>query len=183
MSEQRVASRYAKALIDLSKEQNNLDVILNDMKDFLETLKRNPQLEIMLKSPVVTGDNKMAVLKKIFEKSYHKNTMSFFAIIVRKNRAFYLSVIAKVFVEQYNTFNNIMQASVKTAHAIDEKLTEEIKQFISNYSGKKVELKTIVDPKLIGGLVIQMEDKLFDASISGKLNKLKHDLLNTYISK
>ena len=88
--------------------------------------------------------------------------------------------IAKVFIEHYNKFNNIMQASVKTAHPIDEKLTDEIRQFIANYTGKKIELKTIVEPKLIGGLVIQMEDKLFDASISGKLNKLKQDLLNTY---
>ncbi len=183
MSEQKVASRYAKALIDLSTEQNNVDVIVSDMKDFLVTLKHNSQLEVMLKSPVVTGDNKMAVLRKIFAKSYHKNTINFFALVIHKNRAFYLSVIAKVFIEQYNTLNNIMQASVKTAHAIDDKLKEEIKQFISNYSGKKVELKSTVDPKLIGGLVIQMEDKLFDASISGKLNKLKQDLLNTYISK
>jgi F-type H+-transporting ATPase subunit delta len=102
---------------------------------------------------------------------------------VRKNRAYYLSAIAAAFIDQYNALNNIMQASVKTAHPIDEKLTDEIRQFISSYSGKQVELKSVVDASLIGGLVIQMEDKLFDASVNGKLNKLKHDLLNTYISK
>ena len=94
-----------------------------------------------------------------------------------------MDVIAKVFIEQYNVLNNIMQATVKTAQVIDDKLKEEIKLFIEKYMGKKVELKSIVDPKLIGGLMIQMDDKLFDASISGKLNQLKQDLLNTYISK
>jgi F-type H+-transporting ATPase subunit delta len=183
MSEYRVASRYAKSLIDLSKEQGSLDVVYKDMKDFLDTLKRNTQIEVLLKSPVITGDNKMAVLKKIFEKAYHKNTMALFDIVVRKNRAMFLHAIAQGFIEQYNTLNNIMKASVKTAYAIDDKLREEVKQFIEKYSGKKVELQTIVDPQLIGGLVIQMGDKLFDASIAGKLSKAKKELLNTYISK
>ncbi|MEI6595815.1 MAG: ATP synthase F1 subunit delta [Bacteroidota bacterium] len=183
MSETRVANRYAKALIDFSVEQNNLEVILNDMKFFLKTLKQNHQIESMLKSPVIVGGDKIAILKKIFDKDLHKDTIRFFEIVIRKNRGFYLNVIAKVFIEQYNILNNIMQATVKTAQAIDDKLKEEIKQFIEKYMGKKVELKSIVDPKLIGGLMIQMDDKLFDASISGKLNKLKQDLLNTYISK
>ena len=183
MSEIKVASRYAKALIDLSVQQNNLEVILNDMKNFLSTLKLNHQIETILKSPVIIGDDKIAILKKIFEKSFHKNTIRFFEIVVRKNRAYFLHTIANVFIEQYNKLNNIMQASVKTAQPVDQKLIDEITQFISTYSGKKIELKSSVDPKLIGGLVIQIEDKLFDASISGKLNKIKHDLLNTYISK
>ena len=183
MSERKVAARYAKALIDLSVEQKNLDVILGDMKDFVSTLKHNHQIVTMLKSPVVKGDNKMAVLNKIFGKTYHKNTMGFFGIIIRKNRASFLLPIAEVFVEQYNELNNIMLASVKTAQPIDQKLTDEIKQFISSYTGKTIELKSTVDPELIGGMVIQMGDKLFDASIQGKLNKLKHELINTYISK
>ncbi len=183
MSETRVASPYAKALIDLSIEQKNLEVILSDIKDFLANIKRNPQLDVMLKSPVIKGQDKIAILKKVFGKNYQKSTMDFFELIITKNRAYYLDVIAKIFIEQYNTFNNIMQATVKTAQTIDDKLKEEIKQFIEKYMGKKVELKSIVDPKLIGGLMIQMDDKLFDASISGKLNKLKQDLLNTYISK
>ena len=183
MSELKVASRYAKALIDLSVQQNNLEVILGDIRSFLKALKQNHQIETILKSPVIIGDDKISILKKIFGKSFHQNTIRFFEIVVNKNRAYYLHTIADVFIEQYNKLNNIMQASVKTAQPIDQKLIDEITQFISGYSGKKVELKATVDPNLIGGLVIQMEDKLFDASISGKLNKIKHDLLNTYISK
>ncbi len=183
MSERKVAARYAKALIDLSVEQKNLDVILGNMKDFVVTLKNNHQIETMLNSPVVKGSDKTAVLNKIFGKTYHKNTMGFFGIVIRKNRSNVLRQIAEVFIELYNELNNIMIASVKTAQPIDQKLTDEIKHFISNYTGKKIELKSTVDAKLIGGLVIQMGDKLFDASIHGKLNKLKHELINTYISK
>ena len=58
-----------------------------------------------------------------------------------------------------------------------------MKSFLEKQTGKKVILETTVDPEIIGGLVIQMEDKLYDASISGKLRKAKQELLNTYISK
>jgi F-type H+-transporting ATPase subunit delta len=72
---------------------------------------------------------------------------------------------------------------VKTAVAVSDEVIAEVRSFIEKQTGKKVILETSVNPELIGGLVIQMEDKLYDASISGKLRKAKQELLNTYISK
>ena len=183
MSEFRVANRYAKSLIDLSKEQNSLDVVFNDMKTFLDVMSKSPELEKMFKSPLVHGDKKMSVMNLLFGKVFHKNTIAFFDIIIRKNREYHLKAIAKAFVEQYNLLNNVAIASVKTATAIDQQMLDEIKSFIEKQTGKKIEIKFQVDPDLIGGLVVQMDDKLFDASISGKLQKIKNDLLNSYISK
>lgn len=183
MSEFRVANRYAKSLLDLSKEQNSLDVVFSDMKTFLDVMTKSPELEKMLKSPLIHGDKKMSVINLLFGKSFHKNTLAFFDIIIRKKREFYLKGVAKAFVEQYNKLNNVAIASVKTATAIDQSVLEEIRLFIEKQTGKKIEVKFQVEPELIGGLVVQMDDKLFDASISGKLQKIKNDLLNSYISK
>jgi F-type H+-transporting ATPase subunit delta len=183
MSEYKVASRYAKSLIDLSKEQNTLDVIKGDINVFQQTLKSSIALQSLLKNPVVTSGDKIAILKKVFEKSFNQTTMRFFEIIVRKNRSNVLESIATAFVDQFNKHNNIISATVKTAQPIDDKTTADVVQFIEKQSGKKVALTKIVDPALIGGLVIQIEDKLYDASISGKLNNIKQNLLNTYISK
>ena len=72
---------------------------------------------------------------------------------------------------------------MKTAVAVSDEVIAEVRTFIEKQTGKKVILETSVNPELIGGLVIQMEDKLYDASISGKLRKAKQELLNTYISK
>ncbi len=183
MSEQRVASRYAKSLLDLSKEQNVLEAVKNDMIQFQLIAKQNISLQTMLKSPVVNNGDKMAVLKKIFASGFNPMTISFFAIVVRKNRAAVLESISETFLQQYNDFNNIISATVKTAQPIDAAVTAEVTQFIEKQSGKKVALTTIIDPSLIGGLVIQVGDNLYDASISGKINKVKQNLLNTYISK
>lgn len=183
MSELRVASRYAKSLIDLSKEQQILDTIKNDLSVFQQTLHSNVALQNLLKSPVVNNGDKIAILNKVFGKSFQKLTLDFFKIIVHKNRAAVLESITNSFMDQYNDLNNIISASVKTAHAIDANVTAEVTNFIEKQSGKKVKLTASVDPSLIGGLVIQVGDNLYDASISGKLNKVKQNLLNTYISK
>jgi F-type H+-transporting ATPase subunit delta len=79
--------------------------------------------------------------------------------------------------------NQITTAKVTTAQELTEANTQEIKSLIEKGTGKTVILDSKVDPSLIGGLVVQIEDKLYDASISGKLRKAKQELLNTYISK
>jgi F-type H+-transporting ATPase subunit delta len=183
MSEQKVAGRYAKALLDLSREQNSLEAVLKNMHEFLDVLSKNPQLAVVLKSPVVGNEHKIIVLEKIFAKAFQPNVIKFMGIIVHKNRSFLLRDIAENFIDQYNELHNIIKASVKTAYQLDASTLNEVKSFIEKYSGKQVYLHAAVDHKLIGGLEIVMGDKLFDASIAGKLNKIKQQLLNTYISK
>jgi F-type H+-transporting ATPase subunit delta len=183
MSEYRVASRYAKSLIDLAKEQQAVDAIKKDIDLFLQTTQSSVALRNMLKSPVVNLGDKKAVLHKLFSTQFHQTTMAFFDIVVRKNRAPFLVVIANAFNDLYNEHMGITTATVKTAHAIDAATAGEIANFIQKQSGKKVAIETSVDPELIGGMIIQMGDKRYDASISGKLNKVKQQLLNTYISK
>jgi F-type H+-transporting ATPase subunit delta len=183
MSEQRVSGRYAKSLIDLAIEQNKLEVINADILAFSSALKANPSLGKMLKSPIVQGDKKFAVIQKVFAASFDKMTMSFMDIVIRKKREYYLPDIAIAFIGQYNEINKITTAKVKTAVAVSDAVIAEVRTFIEQQTGKKVILETAVDADIIGGLVIQMEDKLYDASISGKLRKAKQDLLNTYISK
>ncbi len=183
MSDYRVASRYAKSLIDLATEQNILDVICADIKLLKLTIEENNALENLLKSPVIKGDKKMAVITQIFASSFNKLTISFVAIITRKQREMVLVTICEAFIAQYNEINKIATATVKTATEASAEIKAEIQNFLQQQSGKNVELKMLVDSSLIGGLMIQMEDRLYDASISGKLRKAKQQLLNTYISK
>ncbi|MCX6187459.1 MAG: ATP synthase F1 subunit delta [Bacteroidetes bacterium] len=183
MSEFRVASRYAKSLIDLAQERNILEAIFSDIQLFAKTLENSHELLGMLKSPIINGDKKMAVMKMLFDRSFNPLTTSFLEIIVRKNRERYLGTIAQAFIAQYNELNNIIEASIKTAVETDESIKQQIRVALEKETGKRVNLKSSVDASLIGGIVVQVEDKLFDASIAGKLRQAKKQLLNTYISK
>lgn len=183
MSEFRAAARYAKSLVDLSKERNLLEQIYTDMKLFISVYKQNPSLQAMLTSPIITSDKKMTVLNKVFGGNVQPLTLQFFEIVARKNRSIYMLSIAQAVINQYNELKNIASATVKSAIALDAKTYDEIKSFISSSTGKHIELHAVVEPGLIGGIVIKIGDKLFDASIAGSLNKVKQELLNTYISK
>lgn len=183
MSEYRVAARYAKSILDLSIEQKCLDGVLSDMQTFANIVSKSGDMRSLLASPVVPGDKKMAVLKNLFEKQFQPLTIKFFEIIVRKKREGFLGAVANGFVEQYNRMNNIANATVKSAIELSEAAINEIKGHIESQTGKKINLTATVNPDLIGGVVVQVEDKLFDASIAGKLGKLKQELLNSYISK
>ncbi len=183
MSEYRVAARYAKSILDLSIEQKSLDAVLSDMQTFANIVSNSGDMRNLLASPIVPGDKKFAVLKHLFENQFQPLTIKFFDIIIRKKREVFLGAIAKGFVEQYNELNNIANASVKSAVALSEAVINEIKGHIESQTGKKINISATVDPNLIGGVVVQVGDKLFDASVAGKLGKLKQELLNSYISK
>lgn len=183
MSEQRVSGRYAKSLIDLALERKALDAVYADMVAFKKTVEETSALGKMLKSPIIKSDKKQAVLKQIFAAGFNEITMAFLTLVTAKNREFYLHDIAVQFIAQYNEINKITTARVKTAVAIGENVQAEVKAFLEKQTGKSVILENSIDPELIGGMVVQIEDRLYDASISGKLRKVKQDLLNTYISK
>jgi F-type H+-transporting ATPase subunit delta len=119
----------------------------------------------------------------VFSENTNPLTMLFYNLVVKKGRSKYLPLIAKEFVNQYNVINNISFATVKTASALDAQTSKEIKDFISKSTGKTIKVTEVVDPSLIGGVWLKIEDKLYDASISGSLRKAKKQLLNTYISK
>jgi len=183
MSEFRVANRYAKSLMDLSIDQKNIEDIFKDITVFKNTIDTIPALQNMLKSPLIFPDKKSQVLREIFEKSFQSLTMSFFDIIIRKKREYFLDQIAKAFIEQYYAYNKISTVMVKTAVQVNDKVNNEIKQQLEKATGNKIVISNSVDADLIGGLVIQIEDRLYDASISGKLKQVRKELKNEYISK
>ncbi|GAB2985056.1 ATP synthase F1 subunit delta [Mucilaginibacter puniceus] len=175
MSELTVASRYAKSLIDLSQEQNNLEAINNDMNFFLHTLKANPQLKAVLGNPIISQAKKVAILSDLFSGKVDKLSISFFNIMVNKGRGEVLYATAQEFNNQYNIIKHITKATVVSATALSaankSKLLDEVKAAV----GGEVILDTKTDPSLIGGFVLTVGDRQVDTSIAASLKKLKKD--------
>lgn len=176
MSDIRIASRYAKSLLELSQEKGSTEAVFSDMKLFNEVCESNKALVSMLRSPVVPGDKKKAVLDKAFY-GFNALTSLFVSTVVRKSREAYLPLIAREFISQYNRLNNIVPATVVTAVELDANGYNNIKAELEKKTGKSIELKTVVDPSIIGGLVVRMEDSLYDASLANKLKKIKKELV------
>lgn len=177
MSENKAGSRYAKSLIDLSTEQNVLEEIRNDMVLIEQVIDQNSELEAILQNPVIPLDKKSSILEGIFGKSVNTITKSYLKLIVSKGRAAILYDTTKAFVRQYNAIKGIVTAEVTSATALTAENKAEIVAVVKKEIGaNEVIIKEKVNEELIGGFILKVGDRQFDASITGSLNKLKKEL-------
>jgi F-type H+-transporting ATPase subunit delta len=184
MQNPRLASRYAKSLIDIAQEQNVLEAVKGDMELIAKICHDSQDFTLMLKSPVVKADKKAAVIHAILDGKVQQVTMAFMALLVNKGREFYLPEIAGTFALQYKELKNIKTVNLTTAVDIDEDLKKAILDKVSaSVQDGHVELKTAVDADLIGGFTLEIGDKLFDASIRRDLVDIKNQFTkNLYVA-
>ena len=174
MSEVRVASRYAKSLLELAVEQGKIEEVHKDMLLLDAVCKENYDFVLVLRNPTIKNDKKRAILADIFKGKVSDLTMAIFDIITRKNRESVLPAIASEFHHQYNVFKSIEKATVTTAVMIDKDLRSSFEKIVKQISDKKeVELEEVVDENIIGGYVLKVGDRQIDDSIKSKIKELE----------
>jgi F-type H+-transporting ATPase subunit delta len=184
MQNPRLASRYAKSLIDIAQEQNALEAVKADMELVQTICASNQDLVLMLKSPIVKADKKAAVMHAILDGKVQPVTMAFMSLLITKGREFYLPEIAETFSMQYKALKNIKSVQLTTAVAIDDELKNSIRDKVAaSVQDGHIELNTHVDADLIGGFTLEIGDKLFDASIKRDLIDIKKQFTkNLYVA-
>jgi F-type H+-transporting ATPase subunit delta len=184
MSEIRVASRYAKSLIDLAQEKGALEQVHEDMQLFAKTAKDSRDFSLFLSNPIINHGKKLAVLKNLFTGKVSDMTLRFFLLITEKNREAVLENVAQEFIRQYNELKGIEKAQVTTAVALSPELRVQINQKVALMTGKSIQLEEKVDPSIIGGLLLRVGDKQVDDTIRTSLRTLKNKFKeNPYINK
>lgn len=179
MSSYRIASRYAKSLIDLAIDQQKLDTVLQDIQLFI-TAAKHREFEVLLKSPIVKPDKKQKVMELIFKSKVDPLTYSFLSIILRKGRESQLVEIAAEFIKQYRDIKGISIVNIQSAEPLSEEAIQAIRKKLveSKLTHHNIEFQTSIDKSLIGGFVISFEDKLYDASIKHQLDELRKQFSN-----
>jgi F-type H+-transporting ATPase subunit delta len=174
MSDIRVAQRYAKSIMDLATEQNKLDRIVEDMKT-LQGAAKNRDFVLMLNSPIVNTDKKLAILSALFASNCDPLTLAFFKICATKGRESALPEIATAFLEEYKNLKGILSVKITSATTLTDDVLSSLRSKIlaTSKNVKEVDFQTAVNPALIGGYVIEMGDTLLDTSVAHSLNELK----------
>ncbi len=185
MPNPRLAARYAKSLLDLVVEQNSLDTTLADMQLLDRICRTSLDFTNMLRSPIIHADKKHQIMTAVLGKSIHEISLAFMTLLVNKGRESNLPEIASAFIQQYNVMKLIKTVKLTTAVAVDENVkTNILNKVLGGMPNNTVELETVVDETLIGGFVLEMEDKLFDASVRKNLHDFKNAVLdNSYMSQ
>jgi len=185
MRQTKVAQRYAKAIFDLAVETSKLEEVKNDF-ELIQSVQ-NKDLHLILMSPIVKGEKKIAIFEAVFSKHIQPITSSFFKLIFSKGRSVAINDIINAFIEKYRIQKGIKLVELTTAVEVSKEIQGNISAVLKENSllkGKSIELKTKVDSSIIGGLIVQVDDKLFDASIRHDLQVIKKQFIeNMYISK
>ncbi len=185
MQNSRLAQRYAKSLIDLAREKDQLEPVHDDIILLDAVCKQSREFVVMLKSPIINADKKHKIIDAVTKDRISKFTQTFIKLLASKNRESHLPEIITSFIEQYNQINGIHKVTLTTAIPVTDEIKNSfINKIESAASIKNIQLQTIVNEKLIGGFMLEIEGKLVDASILRDLNDVKKQFANNdYIHK
>ena len=179
MKNPRLATRYAKSIVDLAVEQNQLDAVYSDMKFILSICKTNPDFVALLRSPIIKPTAKGKIIEAITKERVSVLTSAFIQLLVTKTRETNLQEIAASFVDQYNVINNIHKVKITTAVEMSESLQNAILSKVKeNTPSGTIDLETAVNESLIGGFILETGGKSIDASILRDLKDVKKQFLN-----
>ena len=180
----KVASRYAKSLLKIAIEENSLEKLHSDMVLVNDVCANNKDLALLLQSPIIKADKKTAIMNEIFGGKISTIATSFIAIIISKKRAGILADIASAFIETYKIHKNIKTAQVTSAIPLSSDQKDQVIAIVkSSYNTDVVDLNEIVDPTIIGGMIVRVGDKQVDESIKRKLKNLEMEFDNNlYVS-
>jgi len=178
MNDSKISVRYARALFQSALEKNILDKVFQDMILISEVCK-NPETKEFLQSPIIVPSKKEAIFKAIFGDNVEQITLSLIDLCVRHGRESYIPAIARVFIHETKKHKGITETVLTTAVRIDDSLREQITGLINHNFNTEVELKENIDPEIIGGFILQIDDSYIDASIRNKLRKIKKELIGS----
>tara|TARA_R110001632_G_scaffold148976_6_gene266260 strand:+ start:115 stop:657 length:543 start_codon:yes stop_codon:yes gene_type:complete len=179
MGSTRAAIRYAKAMLELSNEGGNVAAVLNDMKSVVATLEASKELRVALESPVIKGEDKREVLHQVFDGS-SKELSGLIDILIDNKRPSLLEDVAESFISLYNESKGIEAATVTTAVALTPELEAKVLAKVKELTGgTEVKLESVIDESILGGFILRVGDKQYNASIASQLGKLKREFSNS----
>jgi F-type H+-transporting ATPase subunit delta len=173
----RAAIRYAKAILEISVSNGNAVKVNEDMLSIVTSIAGSPELIDFLSSPIISSEVKMNALSEVFV-AVQSETKSLFRLLHDNKRFEILAQVASQYNTLFDQMNNVEVAKVTTAFPITADLESKVLAKIATISNKKITIENIVDPKIIGGFILRIGDKQYNASVANGLQELKREFSN-----
>ena len=177
MASTRAAIRYAKAILDIAQDKGAVQEVGADMQLIASTINSNQELHNFIESPTISAKNKEAALLEVFA-STTATTKSLFHLLLVNKRFGILEAIALEYKKLLDEVNNVETAEVITAFPLTDDLEAKVLAKVKEFTTKTVTLHNIVDESIIGGFILRIGDKQYNASIANSLHVLKRELSN-----
>ena len=180
MTEESLATGYAQALFEVASERGGADDIENDLEGIKKLLETNREFRDILYHPSITKTDKKDIINKtIGRQCSSKWVRNLLYILIDKRREKILDFLPDVFKGVAGQIRGVVSVKVQTAFPLTGTRRVKLKENIEKLTKKKVELETEVNKEIIGGMIIRIENKIIDGSITNQLKNLKKNLLKT----
>ena len=171
-----VASRYAEALFQVGEETDSTDKLYGELKAVVDIVKENKDFSNILRSPLVSKEEKKDLITKVFDGKLSQNMINFLKILADKDRLALLADIEKDFKVLLNEKNNILEGIVITAVPMKEEEVKELQTKLSAKYNKTVVLENEVDKSVLGGVLVRLVNEEIDGTVKNRLDKMKEQL-------
>ena len=169
---EEIARVYAEALFETAKKAGKLDVIKEQLDQFADAVNENRELQLFLFSPYFSSAEKQEGLAKAIDGA-EPELVNFLGVLAEKHRLPVIFRIRDRFDDLWDEENKRLEVTVTSAVELDPELVERIGKEIEKQTGQTVELQSVVDADILGGLVLRVGNKVLDASIRNRLEKLR----------
>lgn len=172
-----VAARYAGALFSLAADSQRVDAVGKELDEIQATLGRHPDLARALEAPPIPDAVKKDILAKLFADAASEPILRFLGLLVDKKREGLLGAIVEAYHGLERSARRELAGEVRSAVALSSDAVDQLSRTLSARWGSTVKLTTVVDPDILGGLVVKVGDRLIDASLRRQLDELHERLL------
>ncbi len=174
-----VSVRYAKALYKLSVEKGITEEVYENIKLLRTLCSENPDFYEFVHSPLVKPSMAKKLFRDVFGNVLNPVTLNFIYLVIDNNRESILSSIFLSYINYYKKEKNIKSVTLYSAFEMDKSYLESVEKILAKEIGEPLELTVITKEDLLGGFILKVDDKMVDASITGKLKQVREHLINS----
>ena len=176
--DQLVSKRYAKAIFELAVEDQKTDRLLQEAAAVRKAVEENPQWIRFLKNPGILMEEKLRTTEQILKERVSNEMTAFFCVIVKNKRSEQLPEILSELMTQIEEYQGTGRIQVISAAELKSFQKKKIREIMIKTTGyRKLEIQYAIDPSLIGGMKIQLKDRVIDSSIKGRLERMQSQLM------
>jgi F-type H+-transporting ATPase subunit delta len=180
MIEGSLSRRYTKALFELAQESQQEEIISRELEQFY-AVYRNSELQEVLTNPALDADKRNNILLRVTEtQQLSALTIRFLAILLARDRLKYLPEIVSCYRRLLNEARGRVEAKAVGASPLEPAMVDRLRQVLQGIAGKEVVLQQETDPGLIGGVLVELEGKVYDGSVRTQLENMKQRIVRDY---
>ncbi len=171
-----IATRYAKAILEYATEKGQETTVYRYLQTLAIQYMEHPELRKVMTNPTVTNEKKISLILTGCGVESNDFLEKIIRMVVSQGRAIYMENIALVYDILYRKAKGIVIAKLTTIHPATDDVKKRLEEVIALQTGEQVEFHSIIDPGIIGGFIIEIDDNRLDGSVKDQLNQLRLDL-------